>query len=209
MPSDNGYGHAMNPEFFENCMSDLHHDTSNSLPPLAMTTQQPLPSTPAANMGLSLHGVGASLQGGREWNIGLQGHGADIPLPTLLTFKSPDNTSHLSNSSLAAERPSLPTSHEMDTVVHTAAGANSSKQQWIMPKSMNAASETSRVGGKNASMQAAKRVGRRGPLCKKKKDKVSRMRHRTACAACFASHVEVSCHRCDCCTTYLTVIQVL
>jgi hypothetical protein len=161
-------------------------------------------------MGLSLCGVGPSFQGGQDWNIGLQRQGADVPLATLLGYQSPNNTSYLSNSPLAAGRPSSSTSHERDTMVPITTAENPSKQRRLMLKSINTASGAiGVVGDKNASMQAAKRAGRKGRLSKKKKDKISKMRQKTACAACFASHVEVSGHRCECSTICLTVIQVL
>jgi hypothetical protein len=200
----------MNHEFFENGTSLLQRDTSNSLLPLTMTTQQLLLSIPRPNMELSSCNVRPLFQGGREWNVELRTNGADIPVPSLPGYQTPNSACHVLSSSTAAGRASPSTSHELDTMEPSAAVERSSKQRCIMPKSMNTTSETIRVaGGKNALVQATKRAGRRGPLPEKKKDKISRMRDKTACAACFASHVEVSCHRCDCRKICLTVTKVL
>lgn len=200
----------MNHEFFDNGMSDFQHDTPNSLMPLAMTTQHPLSSITGPNMGLSSCDVGPAFQGGREWNVALQRNGTDDPLPSLLSYHSSNNASHVSNSSPTEGRPSSSSSHELDNMGPTAAVERPLKQRRIMPKSMNDTSETiGVVGGMNASLRTAKRRGRKGELSKKTKDKASKMRQKTACAACFASHVEVSCHRCGCRTVCLTVVQVL
>lgn len=210
MPSEDDYGPTMNHEFFESGMSHLQHDTPNSVLPLAMTTQQPFLSVPGPKMGLSLCDVGPSFQGGREFDLEHEGNGAAVPPPPLPSYQFSNNTSPVSNSSPAAGRASSSSSHGLGNMGPTAAVGRPPKQRRIMPKSMNHASETiGIIGHKNASMQAAKRSGRRGPLPKKRKDKINRMREITACAACFASHVEVSCHRCDCRTIGLTVIQVL
>jgi hypothetical protein len=209
MPSDDDYGPTMNHEFFESGMSDLQHDTPNSVLPLAMTTQQLFLTVPGPKTGLSLCDAGPSFQGGREFDLEREGSGADVP-PPLPSYQFSNNTSPVSNSSPAAGRPSSSSSHGLVNMGPTAAVERPQKQRRIMPKSMNLASETiGIIGRKNASMQAAKRSGRRGPLSKKRKDKINRMREKKACAACFASHVEVSCHRCDCRTIGLTVIQVL
>jgi len=200
----------MNHEFFEIGMSDLQHDTQNSVLPLAMTTQQLFLSVPGPKTGLSLCDAAPSFQGGREFDLEREGNEADIPPPPLPSYQFSNNTSPVSDSSSAVGRPSSSSSHGFSNMGPTAAVERPPKQRRIMPKSMNLAPETiGIIGRKNGSMQAAKRSGRRGPLSKKRKEKINRIRERMACAACFASHVEVSCHRCDCRTIGLTVIQVL
>jgi hypothetical protein len=209
MASDDDYGPAMNDEFFESCISDLQHGTQNSLVPFATTTQHPFPSIPGPNVGMPLYDVGPSFQSGREWDLELQRNGTDGTVPLLLNHQSPNNACQVSDISLEAGRPSSSISYGWDTVGPTAAVERPLKQRRIMPKSMDTASEmTAVVGAMNASVQTAKRLGRKGGLTKKKKDKASKMRKKTACAACFASHLEVSFHRCDCRTVLLTVIQV-
>jgi hypothetical protein len=185
----------MNHDFFENSMSNIQHDTPNSLVPLATTAQHPFSCMLGPNMELSSCDVGLSFQGGREWNIEPQINGADDPLPSLPSYESSNNASHVSNTSPAKRRPSSSSSHELDNMGSTAAVERPSKQRRIMPKPMKTASEA--IEGVGA--KPAKRAGRRGPLPEKRKQKVNRVRDSTACAACFASHVEVSCHCCDCC----------
>ena len=195
----------MNPEFSENCMSVVKHDIQNSVLPLAMTTQQSLSSIPGPNMGLSSCGIDTLFQGGQEWDLGLQRDGANVPLLSLPSYEAPNSARHISNSSLAIKRPSPSTSHELDAMRPSAAVKRPSKQPRIFPKSMNTASENiGVVGHKNALVQATKRSCRRGPLTKDKKDTISMMRNKTACVACFASHLEVSCHHCDRRTIFLT-----
>jgi len=191
-------------------MSDLQRDTLNSVLPLAITTQQLLSSIPGPNMELSSCDVRPLFQDGRERNLELRTNGVDVPLPSLPSYQAPSSAYHVLSSSLAVGRASPSTFNELDTVEPTAAVERSPKQRRIMPKSISTTSETiGVVGGKNALVQATKRAGRRGPLSEEKKDKISRMRDKKACAACFASHVEVSCYRCDCHTTCLTVTKVL
>jgi hypothetical protein len=213
----------MNPEFFENCMSVVQHDIQNSVLPLAMTTQQSLSSItgpnmglsscaieslssiPGPNMGLSSCAIDTLFQGWQEWDLGLQRNRANVPLPSLPSYEAPNSACHISNSSLAIKRPSPSTSHELDAMRRSTAVERPSKQPRILPKSLNTASENiGVVGHKNALVQATKRSFRRGPLPEDKKDTISRVRDKTACAACFASHVEVSCHHCDCRTICLT-----
>ncbi len=187
----------MNHEFLENCMSDLHYSAPNSILHVGMTTQRPMPSMPRPIIGLSLCGTSPSFSTGRVWDT-------ELPISqrqdTLLSFPSHQSLNeafNMSNSSLTLlGQPSSPTSHASNTMGSTADIERPAKQQRIMPRSMNAAAEmTEIVGSKNASAQATKRAGRRGPFSKNKKAKISKMRRKMACSACYASHVEVSNHR--------------
>jgi hypothetical protein len=199
----------MNHEFFENCMADLQHGAPDSLRHSGMTTKHPLSSIPEPDMELSSYDAGHSFSGGQELNFELPINGIGATLLSFPSYQYSNNPSHVSDTSLILGRPPSSASQTPNTMGTNAPIDKPLIPRRIIPRSMNGTSETIEAGrGTRASVQAAKRRGRKGKLPEKKKAKVSKMRRKKACATCFASHAEVSHHHCHCHPLCLTVIQV-
>jgi hypothetical protein len=197
----------MNNELFENCIADLQHGAPDSLRHTGMTIKHPLSSIPGPDMELSSYDACHSFSGRQEGNFELPRNGIGATLLPFPSHQHSNNPSHVSDTSLIPGRPPPLASQAPNTIGRNAPIDRPPIPRRIIPRSMNGTSETIEAGrGMRASVQAAKRRGRKGKLTEKKKAKVSKMRKKKACATCFARHVEVSHHHCHCHPLCLTAI---
>jgi hypothetical protein len=175
-------------------MSDLQHYTQGSLLPIEMATEHQYLGMTSSHMNTlsdSSGIVGLWNCHERAGDFGFPRNPIDIIPQSRPTM--PDETSHISHSSLASEQYSPPLEFDLNSLAPAPKARKVARHRPIVARP-NAPLQNVTGGMElnNTSRQGSKKRGRTGPLPPQGKEDASSMRKRMACAPCFVNNVKVS-----------------